>query len=108
MLDKNAIDYATLVPKPFDWGIVALPLIMAVGPILVAFFAFSFGYGGMMIAAFALLIGYVLSPAAAIVSIINCIRFRRNSGALVVSLFAIAVSAGALCFEIWRMNGEWD
>src|SRR5262249_36164879 len=110
MVDNDAIDYSTPPgPGPFRWwGIVILPIIIAAGPVVLAFLGFSAGYSGMPIAAFALLSGYFLSPAAAVLSTINCIVFRRNPWAVAISLSAIFVAAGAFCYEIWRMNGEWD
>jgi len=109
MRNDNPLNYAAPpTPKPPNWTLVLLPLFLAAGPIVVASIGFSMGFGGMALSALALLSGFLLSPAAALLSIINLARYYRNTAALALSASILLFSIAALAYELWRLNGQWD
>ncbi len=84
------------------------PLILALGPILLALLSSLIGKRGVVVAAASLSTGCVLWPFTGIWAIVNCIIYRQNRIALTLSLFTLIGAACAFGFEIWRIKRELD
>ncbi len=105
---NDAPDSARPAHQSISWLMLALPVIIGASPVLLAFFFFQFGMGGMAGAALSLLGGYLFSFAAGILAIVNGIRYRKFPAALTLSFFGLLISAAALYYEYWRLHRQWD
>jgi len=85
-----------------------LPAALGAGPVVAAFVFFSGGYGGMCFAWLSLVAGLLMSPAAGVIAIVNCVRYRADPMVILLSLLEILMTAGAVCYELWRLGGQWD